>query len=96
MPRPTPVGAVDLGKTCRASMKSTVSAPRWSSRFAAIEKPERAWEGDGVEEVRADGDHHVHGASFDELAANFLPDPRASVAELAMTKPARPFALRAA
>ena len=27
---------------------------------------------DGVEHVRADGDHHVHGAALDELLAEFL------------------------
>ena len=40
--------------------------------FALVEEPECAGERDGVEEVRADGDHHVHGAAFDELVAEFL------------------------
>ena len=38
----------------------------------ACQEPEGAGERDGVKEVRADGDHHVHGAAFDDLAAEFL------------------------
>ena len=40
--------------------------------LALVEEPEGAGQRDGVEHVRADGDHHVHGAAFDELLAEFL------------------------
>ena len=39
---------------------------------ALIEEPERAGQRDGVEHVRADGDHHVDGAVFDELLPDLL------------------------
>ena len=40
--------------------------------FAFVEEPERAREGDGVEEVGADRDHYVDDARFDQVAANLL------------------------
>ena len=38
--------------------------------LAPVEEPERDRQGDGVEEVGADGDDHVDGAVLDELAAD--------------------------
>ena len=55
----------------RASMKSTVSRA-FAVAFAFVEEPERAGQRDGVEEVGADGDHHIHDARLDQLAANLL------------------------
>ena len=38
--------------------------------LAPVEEPERAGQCDGVKEVRADRDHHIHHASLDELLAD--------------------------
>ena len=52
-------------------MKSTLSA-RGVPCFAFVQEPERARKRDGVENIRADGDHHVYGVGFDELFAQLL------------------------
>ena len=52
-------------------MNRTLSS-RGRLSFASVEEPKRAGKRDGVEHVRPDGDHHVHGVRFDELFANFL------------------------
>ena len=41
-------------------------------RFGAVEVPQLAGDGAGVEEVGADGDHHVHVAGLDDLPAHLL------------------------
>jgi len=38
--------------------------------LAAVEVPELASHGAGVEEIGADGNHHVHVAGLDQLAAD--------------------------
>ena len=40
--------------------------------LALIEEPQRARQRNGVEHVRPDGDHHVHGLGFDQLLPQFL------------------------
>ena len=43
-----------------------------SARLGAVEVPQLAGDGAGVEEVGADGDHHVHVAGLDDLLAHLL------------------------
>ena len=59
-------------------------------RFRTVEEPERAGQGDRIEEVRADANHHIDCAGLDQLFLISISAPRASAAEFAMTKPARP------
>ena len=54
---------------CRASMNSTLSL-RSVFALPLVEEPERAGERDRVEEVRADGDHHIDGMGLEQLLAN--------------------------
>ena len=61
----------------------------------SIQEPERAGQRHGVEEVGADRDHHIHGPRFDQLTRISSSLPRASPAELAITKPARPVSFSA-
>ena len=69
--RPFAVGAVHLPvDVAGINEQHGVGAGRFA--FALIQKPKSAGQRDGVKHVRADGDHHVHGAAFDELAADFL------------------------
>ena len=66
--RPVAVGAVDLPvDVAGVDEEHGVGARRL--RLALVEEPQRAGQRDGVEHVRADGDHHVHGAGLDQLAA---------------------------
>ena len=67
--RPVAVGAVDLPvDVAGVDEEHRVGARRL--RFALVEEPQRAGQRDGVEHVRADGDHHVHGAA----SMSCLPD----------------------
>ena len=58
--------AVDIA---RVEHQYLVAAPR---RLGPIEVPELAGHATGVEEIGADGDHHIHIAGLDQLAAHFL------------------------
>ena len=64
-------------------------------RLALVEEPQRAGQGDGVEEIRPDRDDAIDRARLDQRLADVEFVPRASAAELAMTKPARPVSLSA-
>ena len=55
----------------RASMKSTLSGAVGAG-LALVEEPEGAGQGDGEEEIRADGDHDVHMAGADDLFPDLL------------------------
>ena len=50
-------------------MNSTLSL-RSCLGLAVVQEPERAGERDRVEEVRADGDHHIDGVLLQQLLAN--------------------------
>ena len=63
------VGAVDLAEDV-AGVEEEHLVGAGGLALAPVEEPEGAGQGDGVEEVGADGDHHIHGAGFDELLAD--------------------------
>ncbi len=65
------MGAVDLAVDV-AGVNEEDGVGARCALLAFIQKPQRARQRDGVEHVRADGDHHVHGTGFDQLLADFL------------------------
>ena len=93
--RPVAVGAVDLPVDVPGVDEQHLVGAR-RLLLAPVEKPQRHRQGDRVEHVRADGDHHIHGAgprsAGGESPARMT---RASEAEFAITNPARPFSLSA-
>ncbi len=69
--RPVAVGAVHLAiDVAGIDKEHGIGALRL--RLPAVEEPEGARQRDGVEHVRADGDHHIHCACLDQLLAQFL------------------------
>lgn len=68
---PVAVGAVDLAvDVAGVDEEDGVGAGRL--RFPFVKEPQRAGQRDGVEHVRADGDHDIDGAGLDELLADVL------------------------
>ena len=68
---PVTVGSIDLAvDVAGVDEENFVGARR--ALFAFVQEPECAWQRDGVENIRADGDHHVNGVRFDELFSQLL------------------------
>src|SRR3990167_4257862 len=63
------MGTVNLAvKVAGVNKKNFVGA--LGVAFALIEEPEGAGQGHRIEEVGANGHHHIHGMGFDDLFAN--------------------------
>ena len=69
--RPFAVGAVYLAVDV-AGIDEEDGVGSGGRGLALVEEPERARQRHGVEHVRANGDHHIHGAAFDEFLPDFL------------------------